>query len=242
MMNARRDESQTLDWKFETGEFKARDFQVRIYLLFTAWVDSDNYFFIGQKTKYANSFIKNARVHYWKPQKRESRGRKGLWGLSIQTCQGQGAARATCQLPARRALFRALQRRRVHRHGMRRRLWCLEQRRACKCKEYWTWKHSNKWSRRLWNQHGSVQPRSQPPDLSISIYLVFYQSSFQVVLVRSKFAQSESIVDTVEEIVDVCLNRGSIGLLIRTWHAPAWIWRSNQYSHDISCYFPKLCF
>ncbi|CBY14637.1 unnamed protein product [Oikopleura dioica] len=31
-----------------------------------------------------------------------------------------------------------------------------------------------------------------------------------VVLVRSKFAQSESIVDTVEEIVDVCLNRGSI--------------------------------
>ncbi|CAG5089202.1 Oidioi.mRNA.OKI2018_I69.PAR.g12124.t1.cds [Oikopleura dioica] len=31
-----------------------------------------------------------------------------------------------------------------------------------------------------------------------------------VVLVRSKFAEKESIVETVEEIVDVCLNRGSI--------------------------------
>ena len=51
----------------------------------------------------------------------------------------------------------------------------------------------------------------RPTDLSTRAFLVSYQSYFQVVLVRSKFAQKESIVDTVEEIVDVCLNRGSIG-------------------------------
>ena len=77
----------------------------------------------------------------------------------------------------------------------------------------------------------------RPTDLSTRAFLVSYQSYFQVVLVRSKFAEKESIVDTVEEIVDVCLNRGSIGNFT---HEPSLF--AFDVAINIFCNIFNICF